>query len=128
MPDDRRSDVSILTTDEVAAYLRLHRNTVLRRAAELGGVKIGRDWRFRRMDVDRLFAAVPREEPCHSTDESEAPIGGASSSFLVDRQYEKALARRTAPPRRNGTPIAPPDSGDKPSSANVLSIRGSKRS
>lgn len=43
-----------MTTDEVAAYLRLNRQTVSRMAArgELPGVKLGREWRFSKQTLD----------------------------------------------------------------------------
>jgi excisionase family DNA binding protein len=45
---------SLLTTDEVLGYLRVTPRTVYRliRAGELPAVRIGRQWRFRRADID----------------------------------------------------------------------------
>ena len=50
----------ILTTHEVAAYLRLTETTVCTLAAsgELPGFKIGKSWRFDRGEVLRRIAAA----------------------------------------------------------------------
>lgn len=44
-----------LTTDEVLGYLRVNARTVYRliRCGELPAVRIGRQWRIRRDDLDR---------------------------------------------------------------------------
>ena len=44
-----------LTTDEVLGYLRINARTVYRliRNGELPAVRIGRQWRIRRDDLDR---------------------------------------------------------------------------
>ncbi|HJN16549.1 MAG TPA: helix-turn-helix domain-containing protein [Armatimonadota bacterium] len=48
----------ILTSREVAEYLRTSPDTVKRlaRAGRLPGIKLGRAWRFRKADLDDLFA------------------------------------------------------------------------
>ena len=48
----------ILTSQEVAEYLRTSPDTVKRlaRAGRLPGIKLGRAWRFRKADLDDLFA------------------------------------------------------------------------
>jgi len=52
----------LMTTDEVARYLRLHPRTVTNMAerGELLASKVGRHWRFRKSDVD---AYVDRQRP-----------------------------------------------------------------
>ena len=54
---------NILTTREVAAYLRLTVTTVYNMAAsgELPGFKIGKSWRFDRGEVMRRIAAATRK-------------------------------------------------------------------
>jgi excisionase family DNA binding protein len=44
-----------LTTDEVQAYLGITSRTMYRmiRAGELPAIRVGRQWRFRRSDMDR---------------------------------------------------------------------------
>jgi excisionase family DNA binding protein len=59
---------NILTTREVAAYLRLTVTTVCNLAAsgELPGFKIGKSWRFDRGEVlGRIDAAKPKAKPKH---------------------------------------------------------------
>ena len=47
-------DHELLTCEEAAAYLRLHPRTVgrLLKAGHLPGVKVGRQWRLRKADLD----------------------------------------------------------------------------
>ncbi len=49
MPDE-----TFLTTDEVLAYLQVNRTTVYRliKAGKIPAVKVGRQWRFRKTDID----------------------------------------------------------------------------
>ena len=54
----RRSDVELeafLTTEEVLGYLKTTPRTIYRliRSGELPAVRIGRQWRFRRADLDQ---------------------------------------------------------------------------
>lgn len=48
----------ILTAAEAAEYLRIHPNTLKRKARDglLPGAKIGREWRFRKTDLDAWLA------------------------------------------------------------------------
>jgi excisionase family DNA binding protein len=57
-------DNPTMTADEVAELVRLHRNTVqaLAKSGELPGVKIGRQWRFRRSAVEQKFDLPKRDE------------------------------------------------------------------
>jgi excisionase family DNA binding protein len=50
----RRELLSFLTTEEVLAYLKVTPRTIYRliRTGELPAVRIGRQWRFRRGDLD----------------------------------------------------------------------------
>lgn len=60
----------ILTTDEVADYLRVHPRTVLR-MAERGTIKhskVGGQYRFRRADIEAMVAPVePDSADDHAT-------------------------------------------------------------
>jgi excisionase family DNA binding protein len=51
-PNDRQA---FLTTEEVLAYLKTTPRTIYRliRSGELPAVRIGRQWRFRRTDLDQ---------------------------------------------------------------------------
>ena len=50
---------SVMTVNEVAEYLKIHRTTVyqLVKQGQLQGFRIGVDWRFRRKDVDRWMTS-----------------------------------------------------------------------
>jgi excisionase family DNA binding protein len=52
----------LLTLPEAAEVLRLHPRTVREylRRGELEGRLIGRQWRFRRKDIDAFFESAPR--------------------------------------------------------------------
>jgi excisionase family DNA binding protein len=51
---DKEQLPAILTTEDVLAYLRVTHRTIYRlvRSGELPAVRIGRQWRFRRTDLD----------------------------------------------------------------------------
>ena len=53
---------AFLTTEEVLAYLKVTPRTIYRliRSGELPAVRIGRQWRFRRTDLDEW---VERQRP-----------------------------------------------------------------
>jgi excisionase family DNA binding protein len=52
-----RDEHALLTLAEAAAYLRVHRRTLTRllRDGLVPGVKIGRQWRVRKADLDAYF-------------------------------------------------------------------------
>ena len=54
-----RANNSFLTTDEVLEYLKVNSRTVYRliRSGRLPAVRIGRQWRFRRADLDAWLDA-----------------------------------------------------------------------
>jgi len=54
----RGASFMMMTLDEVADYLRLHRSTVYRFAREgiIPGFKVGSQWRFSRERVDQWMA------------------------------------------------------------------------
>jgi excisionase family DNA binding protein len=53
--DPIREMEAFLTTEEVLSYLKITPRTIYRliRSGELPAVRIGRQWRFRRADLDR---------------------------------------------------------------------------
>ncbi len=53
------SEDNLLTTEDVLTYLRVNARTVYRliRDGELRAVRVGRQWRVRRQDLDRFVAA-----------------------------------------------------------------------
>jgi excisionase family DNA binding protein len=54
-------EYNLMTCEEAATYLRLHARTVGRLLAQgkLPGVKVGRQWRLRRADLDAYLRGVP---------------------------------------------------------------------
>jgi len=73
----------VMTADQAAEFLQTSRDTLLRKArrGELPAAKLGREWRFRRADLDAWLLG--------GGDRSEAEMDGA-----FDREY----ARRKADP------------------------------
>ncbi len=61
----------LLTVEEAAAHLRLNPQTVYRllRAGKLPGVKVGRQWRVRLVDLEAHLTA-PSPKPSHSSNET----------------------------------------------------------
>ncbi len=54
----------ILTPEEVARYLRVNPRTIYRglQQGQIPGIKIGRLWRIRKEDLDRLVTSPKKEE------------------------------------------------------------------
>lgn len=50
---------TMMTIDEVADYLRIHKSTIYRLARDgvLPGCKVGSQWRFKKESIDRWVAA-----------------------------------------------------------------------
>jgi excisionase family DNA binding protein len=51
-------DSALLTVEEVAQLLKVHENTVRiwLRSSQLAGIRLGREWRITRADLDRFLA------------------------------------------------------------------------
>jgi excisionase family DNA binding protein len=83
-------DESFLTTEEVLEYLQVNLRTVYRliKAGKIPAVRVGRQWRFRKRDIDawletqrprggpRASAGTPRPAP--------APMAGRPRVLVVD--------------------------------------------
>jgi len=80
----------MLTIDEVAALMRVHRNTVYRwcRSGRLPAAKVGKDWRVSRDTIEGLIAA-PEKNVIRGP---EVALGPAA--------IEPSDPRRRAPDRR----------------------------
>ena len=52
----------LLTTKEISKILRVSIPTILREAERLGGVKIGREWRFSTERLKEIFGEFPAPE------------------------------------------------------------------
>src|SRR2546429_9225389 len=77
---------TFLTTEEVLAYLQVNLRTVYRliKAGKIPAVRVGRQWRFRKRDIDAWL-------------DSQRPRGGT----------RPAAASATAPARPNAGTVRP---------------------
>lgn len=68
----------VLTTTEVAAVLRLQRQTVLRmlQVGRLTGVKAGKDWRVARLEVERFMGVTRMQSEARKAVVNQQPKGG----------------------------------------------------
>jgi excisionase family DNA binding protein len=69
------ADDSLLTTEEVLDYLNLNLKTVYRlvKAGKLPAIRVGRQWRFRKNDIDAWLQHGPGTEPATKA-ASDRPI------------------------------------------------------
>ena len=77
---------AFLTTDEVLAYLQVNLRTVYRLidAGKLPAVRVGRQWRFRRKDIDAwLDQRQPASPPAAAPPTVRAVPAGPSRQILV---------------------------------------------
>jgi excisionase family DNA binding protein len=74
-------DESFLTTEEVLEYLQVNLRTVYRliKAGKIPAIRVGRQWRFRKRDIDAwLESQRPRSgRPAASSSSTRAPREGA---------------------------------------------------
>jgi excisionase family DNA binding protein len=83
-------DETFLTTEEVLEYLQVNLRTVYRliKAGKIPAVRVGRQWRFRKRDIDawldsqrmRAGTRVPAQQPAPAV---RAPAGTARPRVLV---------------------------------------------
>jgi excisionase family DNA binding protein len=81
-------DEGFLTTEEVLEYLQVNLRTVYRliKAGKIPAVRVGRQWRFRKRDIDAwLESQRPRAgRPAASSTRSIAPPAGRPRVLIVD--------------------------------------------
>jgi excisionase family DNA binding protein len=101
------TDEIFLTTEEVLEYLQVNLRTVYRliKAGKIPAVRVGRQWRFRKRDIDAWLdaqrprgeraVATPGERPARTTDrprvlvvDDEASIRELLSKTLALAEYE----------------------------------------
>src|SRR5882757_5338585 len=95
-------DETFLTTEEVLEYLQVNLRTVYRliKAGKIPAVRVGRQWRFRKRDIDAwLETQRPRGSRASQT---PAPRPNATASggpprvlFLDDEATTRALRAKT---------------------------------
>ncbi|HSC26100.1 MAG TPA: response regulator [Vicinamibacterales bacterium] len=82
------AEESFLTTEEVLDYLQVNLRTVYRliKAGKLPAVRVGRQWRFRKRDIDAwLEAQRPRAGRASSpAPRASVPAGGRPRVLVVD--------------------------------------------
>ena len=81
-------DETFLTTEEVLAYLQVNLRTVYRliKAGKIPAVRVGRQWRFRKRDIDAWL-------------DSQRPRGGARAAAAASAPPAAAPAPRAASER-----------------------------
>jgi excisionase family DNA binding protein len=80
-------DESFLTTEEVLDYLQVNLRTVYRliKAGKIPAVRVGRQWRFRKRDIDAwLESQRPRTVRQPSSGRTAAPPAGRARVLVVD--------------------------------------------
>ncbi|MGH9371821.1 MAG: response regulator [Vicinamibacterales bacterium] len=81
-------DEGFLTTDEVLEYLQVNLRTVYRliKAGKIPAVRVGRQWRFRKRDIDAwLESQRPRNlRPAPAAARAQAPATGRPRVLVVD--------------------------------------------
>src|SRR6478672_4076743 len=106
-------DETFLTTEEVLEYLQVNLRTVYRliKAGKIPAVRVGRQWRFRKRDIDawlesqrprggaRASAAIPARQPATSAGrprvlvvDDEATIRDLLSKTLALAEYDVDMA------------------------------------
>jgi excisionase family DNA binding protein len=82
------ADESFLTTEEVLEYLQVNLRTVYRliKAGKIPAVRVGRQWRFRKRDIDAwLESQRPRTARVTSTStRAVTPVAGRPRVLVVD--------------------------------------------
>ena len=81
-------DESFLTTEEVLEYLQVNLRTVYRliKAGKIPAVRVGRQWRFRKRDIDAwLESQRPRSIAAGRRDRVRSPAAGSRPSARARR-------------------------------------------
>ena len=117
---ERMIDETFLTTEEVLEYLQVNLRTVYRliKAGKIPAVRVGRQWRFRKRDIDAVArqpaSARRRRAPRAAPRRAARPATGARASARPRRRRrgehprsagEDARARRIRRGRRARRPL-----------------------
>jgi excisionase family DNA binding protein len=81
------ADEGFLTTEEVLEYLQVNLRTVYRliKAGKIPAVRVGRQWRFRKRDIDAwLESQRPRQGRAGAVRAAPVPVGGRPRVLVVD--------------------------------------------
>src|SRR5512132_3339825 len=80
-------DETFLTTEEVLEYLQVNLRTVYRliKAGKIPAVRVGRQWRFRKRDIDAwLESQRSRQAPRSSPSRTVTPPAGRPRVLVAD--------------------------------------------
>ncbi len=78
---------SFLTTEEVLDYLQVNLRTVYRliKAGKIPAMRVGRQWRFRKRDIDAwLESQRPRSQRAATPGRTPVPLAGRARVLVVD--------------------------------------------
>lgn len=108
LPREGRASVALpgvylLTLTEAAQLLRVHPETVRRHAAALGGIRVGRIWRFAHERLQSGRACAPGIGENLWVSGSEVTSGGLTSPHQAASELDKVLRQLTNGPRKNST-------------------------
>ena len=81
------ADEGFLTTEEVLEYLQVNLRTVYRliKAGKIPAVRVGRQWRFRKRDIDAwLESQRPRQGRVGAMRSAPVPVAGRPRVLVVD--------------------------------------------
>ena len=82
------ADEAFLTTEEVLDYLQVNLRTVYRliKAGKIPAVRVGRQWRFRRRDIDVWLESQRTRQPSRPSSETRAaaPPAGRPRVLVAD--------------------------------------------
>ena len=80
------ADEVFLTTEEVLEYLKINLRTVYRliKAGKIPAVRVGRQWRFRKRDIDMWLESQRPGAASHSPDQSAATKPSRPRVLVVD--------------------------------------------
>ncbi len=107
------NDEIFLTTEEVLEYLQVNLRTVYRliKAGKIPAVRVGRQWRFRKRDIDAwLDTQRPRGErsPTAATSDKPAARDGRSRVLVVDDESSiRELLQKTLALAEYDVDVAP---------------------
>ena len=107
------NDEIFLTTEEVLEYLQVNLRTVYRliKAGKIPAVRVGRQWRFRKRDIDAwLDTQRPRSERFPATPASDRPAArdGRSRVLVVDDESSiRELLQKTLALAEYDVDVAP---------------------
>jgi len=73
---------TVMTLEEVAAYLRVHQSTVYRllKAQSIPAFKLGSDWRFNQESIDKWMAQGEQEHAAPRPRQRQRAQSGESST------------------------------------------------